>query len=296
MLCNSFNPEKVANVNRINYSELKNCVVENYSCPTYSLKYTISGTEHYLSGHRSFAVGQGRFFLVNKDTPLDVEIYAQRPVRSFCIHMTEEHLRQVYGFLLLNEDRLLDQPQCDTAFPLFDELIYDDRNNSMGQYLHQLLQRFDPASGRINVDEEELYFNLASHLFRLQHELPGEGRSLKVVKSSTRKELLQRLKLAREIMDSDEPAVTVEEIARKAALSPTHFNRSFRQVYGSSPYQYILERRLVHSASLIRKNGMRISEIALETGFADQAAFSKAFKKKYGVGPREFQKMSGVLC
>lgn len=76
----------------------------------------------------------------------------------------------------------------------------------------------------------------------------------------------------------------IETIAREVALSPSHFKRVFREVEGVSPWAYVTERRVRRAEELLREE-RPLSEIAIETGFADQSHFTRVFKRLTGRTP-----------
>lgn len=79
--------------------------------------------------------------------------------------------------------------------------------------------------------------------------------------------------------------VAVDELAREAGLSPAHFARAFSASLGRPPHQYILARRLERARRLLEAPGARLGDVALATGFADQAHFTRFFKRAFGVTP-----------
>jgi AraC family transcriptional regulator len=79
--------------------------------------------------------------------------------------------------------------------------------------------------------------------------------------------------------------VSVEELAREAGLSPTHFAKAFKTSLGRPPHQFILARRLERARQLLGAPGARLSEVALSAGFADQAHLTRLFKREFGVTP-----------
>lgn len=82
-----------------------------------------------------------------------------------------------------------------------------------------------------------------------------------------------------------ERGVSVDELAREAALSPSYFTRAFKRAVGRPPHQHILNLRLERARRLLEQPGATISDIALRTGFADQAHFTRLFKRQFGVTP-----------
>ena len=72
--------------------------------------------------------------------------------------------------------------------------------------------------------------------------------------------------------------ISIDTLAGLAGLSRTQFNRRFRSDFGQSAYQHILKTRIALAQDLIRA-GTDFVEIAAQTGFADQAHFTRCFKR-----------------
>ena len=89
--------------------------------------------------------------------------------------------------------------------------------------------------------------------------------------------------------------VSREEMARAAGLSISHFSKLFTQCMGISPHQYLLRCRLRHGKKLMLtlEQGLSIAEVACESGFADQAHFSRHFRRAYSVSPLAFRRSGG---
>ena len=84
-------------------------------------------------------------------------------------------------------------------------------------------------------------------------------------------------------------AVSLDDLASEARLSPFHFSRLFRETMGFSPHRYLIERRIRAAQALLASRHASIAEIALDTGFGSQANFSRSFRKVTGVTPRQYQ-------
>jgi AraC family transcriptional regulator len=82
-----------------------------------------------------------------------------------------------------------------------------------------------------------------------------------------------------------EQGVSIDELAREADLSPSYFIRAFKHAVGRPPHQHILARRLERARLLLEQPGVSLSDVALRTGFADQAHFTRLFKRQFGVTP-----------
>lgn len=91
------------------------------------------------------------------------------------------------------------------------------------------------------------------------------------------------------IEDNLDNKIELKELADKAFLSKYHFHRVFHSVVGEPVAEYIRKRRLKEAASELITTDNKIVDIALKYQFSSQEAFTKAFKRFYGVPPREFR-------
>jgi AraC-like DNA-binding protein len=104
--------------------------------------------------------------------------------------------------------------------------------------------------------------------------------------------LLERhLLRARDLVDSSygEP-LDLRVLAREAHVSPRHFSRSFRRVFGETPHQYLLSRRLERARHLLRTTEMTVGEICIEVGFTSVGSFTTTFTRHVGVSPTTFRR------
>jgi len=83
--------------------------------------------------------------------------------------------------------------------------------------------------------------------------------------------------------------LTLEELSKVASFSKYHFHRIFKSIVGENVGDYIRRVRL-SSTTLKFNTNQKITEIALDSGYETNSSFSKAFKKYFGVTPKEFSK------
>ena len=74
-------------------------------------------------------------------------------------------------------------------------------------------------------------------------------------------------------------------LARAARLSPAHFSREFRRVFGESPHQYLLTRRLERAAALLRCTDRSVADICITVGLRSVGSFTTSFRQAYGKSP-----------
>ena len=83
--------------------------------------------------------------------------------------------------------------------------------------------------------------------------------------------------------------LTPPELARIAKLPAARFARIVKRIFGVSPIQLISKTRLAAAARLLRETDRHVADIALECGFYDHSAFTRAFRAVVGVTPVQFR-------
>ena len=97
---------------------------------------------------------------------------------------------------------------------------------------------------------------------------------------------------ARAFLDAETTRVVRSaELERVTGLTRYEVARQFRAAFGTSPYRYSLMRRLDRARSELRR-GRALADVALGTGFADQAHFTRVFKAGVGLSPARYRALA----
>lgn len=90
--------------------------------------------------------------------------------------------------------------------------------------------------------------------------------------------------------------LSVSELARVAAFSPFHFHRIFTAVVGETVAQYVLRTRLERAVALLKAGPtLPILSAAVESGFQSASAFSRAFRQRYGIPARRWNRRDALV-
>jgi AraC family transcriptional regulator len=86
--------------------------------------------------------------------------------------------------------------------------------------------------------------------------------------------------------------ITIKELAAACSLSASHFGRCFRVSFGTSVHQRLIQLRIEHARQLLSLADKTLVEIALLSGFCDQAAFSRAFSRIEHMTPSRWRRLN----
>jgi AraC family transcriptional regulator len=166
--------------------------------------------------------------------------------------------------------------------PIFRSGLQD---KSLRRLMQILVAEFDAGNPTGRVYAETLAEALALRFLHLGAGVP--------IETPAKVSALPGNKLARVkdfVESSLDQDLTLEALAGEAGYSRAHFLRMFRESTGTTPHQYVLQRRIMRAEELLSAGGRGIAEIAFTCGFSSQAHLTLAFKKQTGMTPAEYRR------
>lgn len=114
------------------------------------------------------------------------------------------------------------------------------------------------------------------------------GRSEAIPYASIDERTLIKVERTRTAIDEGfaEPLV-MRQLARDVGTNETKLSRAFRTVYGMTIFEYVRSRRMEEAQRLLRRGNLSVTEIAFEVGYEYSCNFSVAYKRHFGVTPKE---------
>lgn len=140
-----------------------------------------------------------------------------------------------------------------------------------------------------HVDQEIIRHAIEAILYEFRKiitSISNDIDRLPAKKRSTREELYSRLCLVKDhIYTFYNQTLKLQQLSRISFLNPYYLIREYKNMFGLSPGQAIIERRLEVAYELIQHTNKSITEICHEVGYNDISSFSKLFKSRYGKAP-----------
>jgi AraC-like DNA-binding protein len=121
---------------------------------------------------------------------------------------------------------------------------------------------------------------------RLQQDMAGE--IIQCCEYKPKRTVVEQIYQAKEILESrlDNPP-SLLELAEEVRLSIYQLKQSFPKVFGKSVFQYSHQYRMERARLLLYEGNMRVADVANSVGYSHLGQFSAAFKRMFGISPRD---------
>ncbi|WP_438480506.1 AraC family transcriptional regulator [Oleiharenicola lentus] len=227
------------------------------------LELVTSGQGSVTMNGKTFPLRPGVAYLYTTETQLEISTDPKQPITKYflCFSGSEVLARFKKAGILPNQTRQL------ALFPEVQTILEDLLRE--GQHQRWMMPSICEALTEVML----LKIEDLTHL---------------TAKSSDEAE--QQFLRCKGIIDNRcENLANLGEIVQAARVDVSQLCRLFRRYQGSSPYQYLLRRKMTLAAEYLIDSNCLVKEAAQRVGFDDPYHFSRCFKKIHGLAPREFQ-------
>lgn len=88
---------------------------------------------------------------------------------------------------------------------------------------------------------------------------------------------------------ANQQVTPVWQIPFSGNISTSKLTKGFSSLFGTSVHAYIIDQRLEKAASLLLESNLNVSQVAMLVGYSKASNFAAAFKRKYGVNPKNYK-------
>lgn len=82
---------------------------------------------------------------------------------------------------------------------------------------------------------------------------------------------------------------TVDEMIQVSKLSEVHFRKIFKQLYNTTPKEWLLKKSLYKAKNLLEDKTLNVTDVCYHSGFNSLSWFIKSFKQEFGITPKRYQ-------
>lgn len=157
--------------------------------------------------------------------------------------------------------------------------------NFVKSVLHQIFQQ------KVNNSLKTLYikgkvYELLSMYFNM-----NEESDLERCPFMANEDTVQKIKQVKDIITSEMASPpSLEELSKMVGLNIKKLKMGFKELYGMPVFTFLFHYKMEHAKKLLSENDYNVNEVALQVGYSTSSHFIVAFKKKFGITPKQFTK------
>jgi AraC-like DNA-binding protein len=270
--------------NEIRFSKV-NQVDTKVHFKDFSIKYVLEGQEHYRLNQKKIHLKKGQFLVGNAFMEAEVLIDTNDETKGICIDVSRELISDVVDYHFKNTTLFKD-------FLFHHEVILQKHivsDGCLGKSIQNLDSSFEQLLKTNYQFQPDVMMKIAEGIVQDHYQMYQSYQSLSFKKEETNNRIFDFMLDAKNFIDTHFLSdISIENMSQEAKLSTYHFIRLFKKMFKTTPYQYVLEKRLELANEMIRQQHPIVDVISL-TGFADHASFSKSFKAKYQIAPSKLK-------
>jgi AraC family transcriptional regulator len=249
-----------------------------YTCPPHipgpGILTMLTGIGRYGINREISTLDSSRYLLINQDSLLTV-------------HLPHPDVQPL--LLFFRADMVKDALSRQQADLCWLERVHP-MTIQLQQRLEWLAQLGNSCSSFSALKADAMIRDILQEFIREAVAADHVSERLPVTRRSTRIELYKRLSAAREWILANYPAaISLEAMAEPATMNPQHFLRMFRDCYGITPHQFVIDVRLTVARQLLTETKQPVSAICRQTGFESFSSFSGLFRRRFGSSPSTYR-------
>ncbi len=248
------------------YSNISNTAVHDRA-KLHSLKFCLSGLEIYRINGYEKRLSPGEFILVNPDQNFEI-IADKKNTEGICLFFENS-----------NDNNISD-------------IVFENKKHSIFDNIELMNNIISIQNNLVRNRLTKTNINFSSFLDLLTNDINVTRHSLNCLDMKNNQlsiDLAYRLIKVKEFIDSNYyENLDINQLAELSYTSKFHFLRMYKKMFGMSPYNYILELKLLESKKLLRS--YNTIEVSRKLNFTDRSAFSNRFKRRFKENPIEYKK------
>ncbi|HTB30425.1 MAG TPA: AraC family transcriptional regulator, partial [Bacteroidia bacterium] len=229
-----------------------------------SIRYALSGKQYFRIGSNDHVISPKSYTVINRGQHYRTAFNnGEEEQEVILVAFKPMFAENLFHSIVTAEDNLLDDPfKPATQQVTFFEKTYDIDPVIQANFI-KLRKLIDEEIGwKKETDLDAIYTTMLTRLLSVHKNLFDEINKLKSTKRSTRVELYRRLWIAKDYMDAyPNKRISIDEVASVSFLSPHHFKRTFKELFGITPHRYHIGKRLEYAQKLLTTEEAKVENV-----------------------------------
>lgn len=255
---------------------------------TLSIKTMLAGMGVWKTPDGTYEVDSSNYLVLNNGQKYTLEVSCREPLRTLAIFFRPGFVESLSQSVNHTGNDLDPAPLRALEFP---ERL-EPKCDLMSQATLHFFRAFKNG-GSEPGEVEDRFFAIAEVLLHTQALHHLEQQSIALQSPIARDEIYRRLNAARDFMLSCySSSISLEDMAREACLSPSHFHYLFKSIWGMTPHQFLTRERIRRASILLKHTDDPIWLVCGKVGFESLSSFCKLYRRTTGLNPSAFRQES----
>lgn len=265
------------------YSDVDLLKVKDHMHDYYEFYFFIEGDVSIRIEQIEYKLKSGDLIVLLPHIHHHVEIHSKKPYKRFVFWMSKEYYNELlkyspdYGYLIQyaiqNKEYIFHNDIC----------TFNEIQSKIFTLLEEIHVRKFARETKIELNVNELLLHLNRIVYEKQNPI------------KEREEISLYQRVAYYIRQHLEEDLSLEQLAEQFFVSKYHIAHVFKKKFGLSVHQYITKKRLIMCQESLASD-ISIGEICASSGFQDYSCFYRAFKKEYGISPKQYREQMMTSC
>ncbi|RDU23268.1 AraC family transcriptional regulator [Anaerosacchariphilus polymeriproducens] len=235
------------------------------------MHFIISGEAYYMIDKERFWVRTGDVMICNANVVHEASPEFFTDISMYWIELTDIELPGLPKNCLISE-KAATIYHCQEQYKEI---------NGIFEVMHQLYKKNNSTS-------KEACFHLMISLLVIIYPYVNVIEEKSTPKRKNKKELCKSIKQYLDEHLSED--ISLKELSEEYYMNMYYLSHVFKEQIGSSPMQYLVNRRIGEAQTLLEETDLTITEIAIRVGYGDPNQFYALFSKYVGMSPRKYRK------
>jgi AraC family transcriptional regulator len=270
--------------------------LEPYSYTShFSIKYVYAGLEQYRVNGINNKLTNGHSLIVNNESNVLSECGTGKNKKEINLGMSVFLTPMIVSEVLeackiWPKDILAEYHNNSASVMFYDGII---KNNRFVDGLQRQFLFLNSSLKNHDLDEA-YYYAICEQLLQFQYNIFKKLYGIKKVKYSTKQEILKRVLLANEIIDTNFlQNFDLNYLAKESSLSKYFLIKSFKQVCKITPHQYHIQLKINKAKELLQSKKLSVSEVACSLNYPNIFTFSRQFRLVTQCSPLRYKEIYG---
>jgi AraC-like DNA-binding protein len=255
----------------IDYQTSRNYMRRKVKLTKNIFSFILKGTKEVVADHTSISIDNREFLFMKSENYLMTEHISDNGYESVLLLFTDQVL---LNFLEKNKDNKSKLPLLKSFCVCQNDPYIRNFVQSL-KYVNQFSLKLRKELLLIKFEEIMTYLAQKKGMDFLLSFLTNQDNKIRHFNNVIESNRLKTL--------------TIQELSFLCNMSVSTFKRNFNQIYQTTPKKWFTDQRLDHSAFLLSTQKKRPIELYDEIGYESLSNFTQAFKKRFGITPKQFQ-------